>query len=116
MRPLLRILAAATFAAASAAFAALPLAVDGQPLPTLAPLLERVTPAVVNIAVIARQAEADNPLFRDPFFRRFFDLPEQPQPRRSISAGSGVIVDARRGLRAHQSPRRARRASASRSP
>ena len=65
---------------------------------TLAPLLERVTPAVVNIAVIARQAEADNPLFRDPFFRRFFDLPERPEPRRSISAGSGVIADARRGL------------------
>ena len=48
--------------------------------------------------MIARQAEADNPLFRDPFFRRFFDLPERPEPRRSISAGSGVIVDARRGL------------------
>ena len=65
---------------------------------TMAPLLERTTPAVVNISVVAREASSDNPLFRDPFFRRFFDLPAQPEPRRSISAGSGVIVDARRGL------------------
>ena len=64
---------------------------------TMAPLLERTTPAVVNISVQSRAAVAENPLFRDPFFRRFFDLPEQPQARRAISAGSGVIVDARRG-------------------
>ena len=64
---------------------------------TMAPLLERTTPAVVNISVQSREAAAENPLFRDPFFRRFFDLPEQPQARRAISAGSGVIVDARRG-------------------
>ncbi len=64
---------------------------------TMAPLLERTTPAVVNISVQSRAAVAESPLFRDPFFRRFFDLPEQPQTRRAISAGSGVIVDARRG-------------------
>jgi Do/DeqQ family serine protease len=64
---------------------------------TMAPLLERTTPAVVNISVQSHAAVAENPLFRDPFFRRFFDLPEQPQTRRAISAGSGVIVDARRG-------------------
>ena len=65
---------------------------------TMAPLLARATPAVVNISVVTRQPVAENPLFRDPFFRRFFDLPERPQPRRAVSAGSGVIVDARRGL------------------
>ena len=64
---------------------------------TMAPLLERTTPAVVNISVLGREAGSDNPLFQDPFFRRFFDLPARPE-RRSISAGSGVIVDARRGL------------------
>ena len=64
---------------------------------TMAPLLERTTPAVVNISVQSRETTAENPLFRDPFFRRFFDLPQQPQERRAISAGSGVIVDARRG-------------------
>ena len=40
----------------------------------------------------------DNPLLRDPFFRRFFDLPGQaPHERTQMSAGSGVIVDAARG-------------------
>jgi serine protease Do/serine protease DegQ len=65
-------------------------------LPSLAPLLEGVTPAVVNIAVITRAPMEDNPLARDPFFRRFFNLPDKP--REQVSAGSGVIVDAARGL------------------
>jgi serine protease DegQ len=39
-----------------------------------------------------------NPLFNDPFFRRFFDLPDMPrQPRETSASGSGVVVDARRG-------------------
>ena len=64
-------------------------------LPSLAPMLERAVPAVVNIAVLSRSPLEDNPLFQDPFFRHFFDLPEEPQPE--FSAGSGVIVDAGRG-------------------
>ncbi|HTO48784.1 MAG TPA: Do family serine endopeptidase [Burkholderiales bacterium] len=96
MRLLLRALPAVALAAASAAFAALPVVVDGQPLPSLAPMLEKVTPAVVNIATLSRSQEA-NPMMRDPFFRRFFDLPDQPE-RRERSAGSGVIVDGARGL------------------
>lgn len=65
---------------------------------TMAPLLERTTPAVVNVSVESHVPVAQNPLFADPFFRRFFDLPEQrPAERRAVSAGSGVIVDARRG-------------------
>src|SRR5260221_11826685 len=32
---------------------------------------------------------------RDPFFRRFFGAPQQQQPQ--ISAGSGVMVDAKNG-------------------
>jgi serine protease Do/serine protease DegQ len=96
MRPLLNLLPAAALAAMSAAFAALPIAVDGQPLPSLAPMLEKVTPAVVNIATQSRSQEA-NPMMRDPFFRRFFEGPDQPE-RRERAAGSGVIVDAARGL------------------
>ena len=65
---------------------------------TMAPLLERTTPAVVNVSVESRQAADTNPLFADPFFRRFFDAPPQSRERRTVSAGSGVIVDARRGL------------------
>ncbi len=72
--------------------AALPLLEGEQRLPTLSPLMEKVTPAVVNIA--SRSPPEQNPLFRDPFFRRFFELPE-PQPQ--MSAGSGVIVDAEKG-------------------
>jgi serine protease Do/serine protease DegQ len=64
-------------------------------MPTLAPLLEQVTPAVVNIAVLSRSPEEDNPMLQDPFFRRFYGLPERSQPQ--ISAGSGVIVNARLG-------------------
>ena len=72
-----------------------PVALDGK-VPTLAPLLEQVTPAVVNIAVLSRSPEQNNPMLQDPFFRRFFGLPEQSKPQ--ISAGSGVIVDARNGF------------------
>ena len=76
------------------ALAALPIAVDGAPLPSLAPVLERVTPAVVNIHTRTRSV-ANNPFANDPFFRRFFGLPKD---RVSQSLGSGVIVDAQRGF------------------
>jgi Do/DeqQ family serine protease len=75
------------------ASAALPPGRAGE-IPTLAPMLAEVTPGVVNIAVISRAQDYDNPLLRDPFFRRFFNLPD---PRPTISAGSGVIVDAAQG-------------------
>ena len=61
----------------------------------LADVLEAITPAVVNIAVRSRTAAETNPLYNDPFFRRYFNLPEQRQQR--LSAGSGVIVDADKG-------------------
>ncbi len=80
------------------AHAALPLLVDGQPLPSLAPMLERAVPAVVNISTVSRIDSADHPLLRDPFFRHFFDDPPERQQRRSNSLGSGIIVDAGRGL------------------
>ena len=67
-------------------------------VPTLAPLLDRITPAIVNVSVATRAPRRDNPLLRDPFFRRFFDLPDDVPARPRQSAGSGVIVDAARGL------------------
>jgi len=78
--------------------AALPRAVGTTPLPSLAPMLEHVTPAVVNIATEGHVELRMNPLFNDPFFRRFFDFPDQPRQRKTQSLGSGVIVDAKRGL------------------
>jgi serine protease Do/serine protease DegQ len=65
-------------------------------LPSLAPLLARVRPAVVSIAVSGRVVE-QSPLFQDPAFRRFFGLPDAPLEREFHSAGSGVIVDAKEG-------------------
>lgn len=76
--------------------AMLPFSVDGQPLPTLAPMLEQVTPAVVNIATSGKVVQ-QSPLFNDPFFRRFFDVPEQRRERRRTGLGSGVIFDAENG-------------------
>ena len=64
-------------------------------VPTLAPLVKEVTPAVVNISVQGKIRE-DNPLYHDPFFREFFDVPKQLE-KEINAAGSGVIVDAQKG-------------------
>ena len=84
--------------ALSAVHAATPPLLLRDGIPTLAPLLEKVTPAVVNISVATMVPQRHNPLFRDPFFRRFFDMPDDAPARRQQSAGSGVIVDAARGF------------------
>lgn len=81
---------------AGLAGAALPAQVDGQPLPSLAPMLETVTPAVVNISSKTRVRVRD-PFFDDPMFRRFFGTPRMPRERIERSLGSGVIVDAKKG-------------------
>ena len=76
--------------------AALPDSVDGQPLPSLAPLVRKVAPAVVNIRV-SQTIRAQSP-YGDEMFRRFFGLPDSRGGSREIaSAGSGVIVDAANG-------------------
>ena len=68
-----------------------------QPLPSLANMLERVNPAVVNIATRSVVRER-NRLLEDPFIRRFFNVPKSRQRyRRTQSAGSGVVVDASAG-------------------
>ena len=78
--------------------AGLPAIVDGAPLPSLAPMVETVLPAVVNISTKGRVSMRENPLMQDPFFRRFFGAPEtQPRERQTGSLGSGVIIDAAAG-------------------
>ncbi len=83
------------------AWAALPAAVGETPLPSLSPMIKRVSPAVVNIATkgTLKQRGQQNPLLDDPFFRRFFDVPPEmgPRERPFQSAGSGVIFDAKNG-------------------
>ncbi len=74
---------------------------NSQGVPSLAPLLEKISPAVVNIATRGttevRNPLMDHPMFEDPNFRRFFGMPDGPQTQETQSLGSGVIVDARKG-------------------
>jgi Do/DeqQ family serine protease len=100
-------LAAASLAAAvlgaPAGSAALPAnPITDSPVPSLAPMVKRASPSVVNIATrgtIKEKPGQRNPLMDDPFFRRFFDAPpdSKPRERQFQSAGSGVIVDAKNG-------------------
>jgi serine protease Do/serine protease DegQ len=96
---LVRVLALAAAVTALPAHAQLPARVGTTPVPSLAPIIKKVSPAVVNIATKSTvQAQQRNPLFDDPFFRRYFDLPDQqPRQRQAQAAGSGVIVDAKNG-------------------
>ncbi|MCZ6710367.1 MAG: Do family serine endopeptidase [Gammaproteobacteria bacterium] len=81
----------------SAAYGALPLRLPtGEELPSLAPMLDDATPTVVNIATYTT-VRVRNPLLEDPFFRRFFNVPDQRRYRSTQSAGSGVVVDAGNG-------------------
>jgi serine protease DegQ len=94
----LAVIFAAVLASASPLIghAALPPSVDGQPLPSLAPMLEKVTPAVVNISTKTRVKVRD-PFFDDPVFRQMFGLNGGARERVEQSLGSGVIVDAAKG-------------------
>jgi Do/DeqQ family serine protease len=61
-----------------------------------APVVQRAAPAVVNVYAAKTVAAVRNPLFDDPFFRRFFGVPGAPggpgeQMQRSL--GSGVLID-----------------------
>jgi Do/DeqQ family serine protease len=78
--------------------AGLPPYVDGQPVPSLAPMLERAMPAVVNISTSTNIRISENPLMQDPFFREFFNVPEQLRRQQKHSLGSGVIIDSNQGL------------------
>jgi len=79
--------------------AGLPLALDGQTLPSLAPMLEDVLPSVVNISTEGRVSAGGSPFQSDPFFERFFNMmpDSQPRQRRTQSLGSGVIIDSEFG-------------------
>jgi Do/DeqQ family serine protease len=70
------------------------------PVPSLAPMLEHVAPAVVSVRVKGRIAVQQNPMLSDPFFRQFFDRPDRqvPTEQEFQAAGSGVIIDAQRGI------------------
>lgn len=75
----------------------LPAEADHRGIPTIAPLIDAVDDAVVNISVVSERAAQMTPLFRDPFFQPFLPPLDQMPPQRQMSAGSGVIVDAVEG-------------------
>ena len=77
--------------------AAIPTEMDGTPLPSLAPMLEQSMPAVVNISTSTNVRIQENPLMNDPVFRRFFNMPNNPQQQQKNSLGSGVIIDKDQG-------------------
>lgn len=79
------------------ASAALPLATDGQELPSLAPMLAKSMPAVVNISTAKNVQMRENPLMQDPFYRYFFQQPRQRKRQQKNSLGSGVIINASKG-------------------
>jgi Do/DeqQ family serine protease len=67
---------------------------------SFAPVVQRATPAVVNVYGLRQERRAANPFMDDPFFRRFFGDGGfgVPRERAQQSLGSGVIVDAGAGL------------------
>ena len=81
--------------------AGIPPTAGDAPLPSLAPMIRKVSPAVVNIATrgTIHERGSQTPLLDDPFFRRFFEVPpgSGTRERPFQSAGSGVIFDARKG-------------------
>lgn len=70
---------------------------DSRGIPTIAPLIDAVDDAVVNISVVSERPAQTSPLFRDPFFQPFLPPLERLPQQLQVSAGSGVIVDARSG-------------------
>lgn len=74
--------------------AALPLAVEGQALPSLAPVIERVQDSLVRVSIPPRVRSRRAP-FSDPFFRRFLD---QGRNQNSPSFVTGVVIDGDNGL------------------
>ena len=67
-------------------------------VPSLAPMLENVTPAVVNIYTISESGQR-NQLIDDPFLRKFFNIPGKQKSRKRNRAGlgSGVIINSKKG-------------------
>ena len=87
-----------TLSATLPVHAALPQEVPGQPaMPSLAPMLEKVLPAVVSVKVKGSAAQAQN-LQIPPELKKFFgDQFGQGQPREFEGQGSGVIINAEKG-------------------
>ncbi|MBT8126875.1 MAG: DegQ family serine endoprotease [Gammaproteobacteria bacterium] len=82
----------------SLALADIPTKAPDNGVPTLAPMVEKARPAVVNIATTGHVDIKNHPLLNDPFFKRFFEgYNDLPQRKETKSLGSGVVIDADNG-------------------
>lgn len=81
------------------AAAGTPVVQSGGELPSLAPMLRTVLPAVVSVSVKGRTPVEPNLLLSDPSFHRFNRGPDQSQQNGYDfeADGSGVVVDAENG-------------------
>lgn len=88
------------FIIAAEAHAALPMAVEGQPLPSLAPMVERVQESIVSVSayVQSQSRRRNDPFFNDPFFNRFFEQRRSARARTNKLESIGVIIDADAGF------------------
>ena len=86
-----------SLAATSGAMAALPAQIQGQALPSLAPMLEKVLPAVVSVHVEGSDSGQQAQEIPEPLKRFFGQAPGQSQPQPFEGLGSGVIIDAAKG-------------------
>jgi serine protease DegQ len=72
---------------------------SAQGIPSLAPMLEKVTPAVVNIYTINQVRQNNSSLFEDRFLKEFFNSPgSKANKKNRAGLGSGVIIDSSKGL------------------
>lgn len=81
------------FSTTNVALARLPVEVNGKALPSLADMLERITPAVVNISTEGNTGSEVN----DPVYRHFFGKEIPQKKKKTLGTGSGIIVDAKDG-------------------
>ncbi len=89
-------LALAALLAVTTNVLAAPPVITDSPMPSLAPMVKKVSPTVVSIATSGTIKDRRNPLLDDPFFRQFLP-PDLPRERKFQSLGSGVVVDATNG-------------------
>ncbi|QKJ85444.1 serine endoprotease DegQ [Paramixta manurensis] len=86
-----------SLATAPQAVASLPAQIQGQPLPSLAPMLEKVLPAVVSVHVEGTSTDDQSQDIPEPLKRFFGQAPGDSQPQPFEGLGSGVIIDAAKG-------------------
>ena len=86
-----------SLAATPAAMATLPAQIQGQPLPSLAPMLEKVLPAVVSVHVEGTETASQAQDIPEPLKRFFGQGPGGDQAQPFEGLGSGVIIDAAKG-------------------